>query len=424
MLTHFVKSFINAGLWYIAPMRLLFIADGRSPTTLSWLGHWTGSGHETHLISTFPCDRPPGLSSFHVLPVAFAGMAAQQTRGTAPKHSHGLVKRFRTTLRPLRYVLGPLSLPLHRRRFRALVDEIHPELVHSLRIPFEGMLATVTPGSIPLVVSTWGNDLTLHAHGSPLMKILTRRTLSRCDGLITDADRDIRLGFSMGFSSDKPTLVVPGAGGIHVDEIEAVSSIQPFPEDLPNGPIVVNARGQRPGSLRQDIFFQSIPLVLEKVPQALFVCPLLIGDPESVYWVETLGIGAHTKLWPPLNQAQLWGLYKRSLLYVSPSLHDGIPNSLLEAMASGCFPVVGNIESMQEWIIPGENGLLVDATSPRSLADGIITALESPDLRLKAKLKNAQIIAERADYNRCMTMVEAFYRKIADLFDPAENHPV
>jgi glycosyltransferase involved in cell wall biosynthesis len=81
-------------------------------------------------------------------------------------------------------------------------------------------------------------------------------------------------------------------------------------------------------------------------------------------------------------------------------------------MASGCFPVVGNIESMQEWIQPGVNGLLVDATSYLDVANGIIKALENPALRESSKNKNAHFIAERASYERCMAMTEAFYINI------------
>ena len=394
-------------------MRLLFIADGRSPTALSWLRHWIETGHQTHLASTFPCDPPPGLASFHILPVAFGGMAGEQNNNTVGStHTSGFVLRFRGRLRPLRYVLGPLSLPPYQARFRTLVGEIRPDLVHAMRIPFEGMLANATPEGIPLVVSIWGNDMTLHAHGSILMRSLTRRTLRRANGLIADAARDIRLGHEWGFAPDRPTLVVPGAGGIRFDEIEAASRSGTLPEELPDVPIVVNPRGQRPGSLRQDVFFQSIPLVLEKIPQALFICPPLVGDAESEHWVESLGIRSNTKLWPRLDQAQMWVLFKKARVFVSPSIHDGTPNSLLEAMACGCFPVVGNIESMQEWIAPGVNGLLVDAASPRALANGIIAALENPALCATAKNENTRIITERAEYKRCMAVTEAFYQKL------------
>lgn len=409
----FRQTNTDTGLWYSAIMRLLFVADGRSTTALSWMRQWTESGNQTHLISTFPCEPPKGLESFHILPIAFSGiLKGSHSNKAGPTSGNGKSRRLRNLLRPLRSLAGPISLPFYQTRFRNIVEEIHPDLVHALRIPFEGMLASSTPEGTPLVVSIWGNDLTLHAQGSFLMAAITRKTLHRADGLIADAKRDIRLGQEWGYANGKPTLVVPGAGGIRQEELENLSKREILPEELPEVPIVVNPRGLRPGSLRQDVFFQSIPLVLEKIPAALFICPNLAGDAEAEHWVESLNIQLNTKLWPRLKRPQMWYLYKRAGVFVSPSIHDGTPNSLLEAMASGCFPVVGNIESMQEWVTSGENGLLVDATSASDLANALISALGNPAMRALAKNKNAQIIAERAKYEKCLAMTEAFYTKI------------
>ena len=393
-------------------MRLLFVADGRSPITRSWLRHWTENGHETHLISTFPCLPPPGLTSFHELPVAFNRMAGAQATNTTEVPTRGrLVGPFRAVLRPLRYVLGPFTLLRYQNPFRQLVENIKPDLVHALRIPFEGMLASATPRRIPLIISIWGNDITLHARSFFLMAWLTRMTLRRADGLVADASRDILLGQDWGFRG--PTLTVPGSGGIRYDEIFAANRESAlFPEELPDAPIVVNPRGHRPGSLRQDVFFQSIPIVLEKFPKTVFVCPPLAGDAQARGWVSALGITANVRLWPLLSQRQLWALYKKAQVYVSPSVHDGTPNSLLEAMACGCFPVTGDVESLREWIAPNINGILVDATNPRRMADAVIAALENEDLRRKAAGQNAELIAARADYARCMQKVEQFYREI------------
>lgn len=400
-------------MWYIEIMRLLFVADGRSPTALSWMRHWIETGHETHLVSTFPCDPPPNLASFQVLGVAFGGYARHRGNSFLDTIGPGgAVQRWSGILRRARYVLGPMSLTAYRKRFRRIVKEIRPDLVHALRIPFEGMLAEATPEGIPIVVSTWGNDLTLHASGSFLMSRLTRRTLLRASGLISDTARDIRLACDWGFTKGKPTIIIPGAGGIRLDEIKAVSPKVLLPEVLAEVPIVVNPRGQRPGSLRQDVFFQSIPMVLEKIPQAVFICLQLAGDRKAERWVDVLGIRANTRLWNMLNREQVLALFKRARVYVSPSIHDGTPNSLLEAMACGCFPVVGNVDSIREWVTPGVNGLLVDATSARELANGIITALEDRKLYEIGRNKNALIIAERADQRQCMAMTEAFYRNV------------
>ena len=72
----------------------------------------------------------------------------------------------------------------------------------------------------------------------------------------------------------------------------------------------------------------------------------------------------HVLLLPYLDQQQLWQLFSRAQVYVSLSSHDGTPNTFLEALACGCFPVVGDIESLREWLEPERTGLLVDPTRP------------------------------------------------------------
>lgn len=184
-------------------MKILFVADGRSPTTLSWMGYWIETSHDVHLVSTFPCSIPPGLSSFHELPVAFGSMAGKQVRNTRVlDYRPGKIGPTRGFLRHLRYYLGPLSLPIYQANFRGLITQIQPDLVHALRIPFEGMMSVGTPPGIPLIISTWGNDITLHARGSFLMAHLTRNVLSRANGLITDTQRDIQLGIEWGFNPE------------------------------------------------------------------------------------------------------------------------------------------------------------------------------------------------------------------------------
>lgn len=393
-------------------MRLLFVADGRSPTTLNWLRHWVERGDEVFLVSTHPCAPSLNLAGIEVLPVAFSGMGASAGAWPAGKN---VLRSSRTLgLRlVLRNWLGPLTLPKSARRLQAILARVQPDLVHALRIPFEGMLAAEAAGKRPLVVSVWGNDFTLHALSSPLMRHYTSRTLQAADALHADCQRDVRLARQWGLPEGVPTLVVPGGGGIRLDEIEAAArGAGEFPEELPPGDLVVNPRGQRPGSLRQDVFFQAIPGVLKKIPAALFVCPPLAGDAEAEHWVDALGVRSRVRLWPRLEQKQLWSLLHRAQVYVSPSLHDGTPNSLLEAMACGCFPVVGKVESLCEWLRHGENGLLVDPSDPQALAEAIVSALRDPRLRAEAAQQNASILSTRAEYGRCMEAVEAFYRGI------------
>jgi glycosyltransferase involved in cell wall biosynthesis len=153
-------------------------------------------------------------------------------------------------------------------------------------------------------------------------------------------------------------------------------------------------------------------LILEQKPGVIFDCPAMKGEPEAEHWVQPLNIEAHVRLLPKLGATELAEVYRRSQVMVSPSVHDGTPNSLLEAMACGVFPVCGNLESIREWITDGENGLLVDPASPRALADATLRALDDAQLRAAAAKVNARLVTERADYSQNMQRIETFYQAL------------
>jgi glycosyltransferase involved in cell wall biosynthesis len=396
---------------------VLLVADGRSPITRRWIQTLLALDCRLSLISTFPCQPIDQVDLVGVLPVAFSALAgsqvdsdSQQTGKTTPKSRLAALRPF---LQHLRYFLGPLTLFFYSARFKRIVTELKPDLVHSLRIPFEGMLASYLPEGIPLLVSTWGNDLTLHARGSALMGTFTRRTLKRANGLISDTLRDIRLAREWGLAPDAPVLEVPGNGGVDLPEIEAIRKQHRPEADFlkKDAPLIINPRGFRPGSVHQEVFFQSIPLVLKELPDAQFVCTGMRGQKEALDWVDRLRIGNNVVLLPYLNQADLWNLFLRADVYVSVSSHDGTPNSLLEAMACGCLPVCGDIESIREWVTSGNNGLLVDPHDPQAVAKAILNACRDKDLQQKAKILNQEIIRTKAEVQVVRRKVDAFYKE-------------
>lgn len=423
-------------------MHILLVADGRSPITRRWVQGTLSLQHHVTLVSTYPCSPIPGVEQIVVLPVAFGNFAGSQV-GVVPRHvepvegaqrasgltdlsnpasissepsgGRRLLRRFRGLFVSARYLAGPLTLLYYGPRFRRLVKKIQPDLVHALRIPFEGILAAYTPPGIPLVISIWGNDLTLHAHRSESMARLTRRALRRAEGLMADAQRDIRLGREWGFALQRPTLVVPGNGGLNVRELrresgDASDLLAGIPADAP---LVINPRGFRPGSIRTEVFFQSIPYVLQHMPNVHFLCAGMAGQSEATQWLEKLRLDDQVHLLPYLSQRELWDLFLRAQVTVSVSAHDGTPNSLLEAMGCGCFPVTGDIESLREWLTPGVNGLLVDPEQPQALAEAVLAALNRPELRAVAAEKNMRLVAERAEVGMVRAQIEVFYQRLS-----------
>jgi glycosyltransferase involved in cell wall biosynthesis len=116
---------------------------------------------------------------------------------------------------------------------------------------------------------------------------------------------------------------------------------------------------------------------------------------------------------PPLAHNEMADVFRRAQIVASPSIHDGTPNSLLEGIACGCFPVAGDLESIREWITPNENGLLFDSNDAQSIANALCAAIENKNLREKALVTNREIILTRAEYRQNMQRAEEFYEKIA-----------
>jgi glycosyltransferase involved in cell wall biosynthesis len=378
-------------------MRLLFIADGRSPTARNWIQHWTRRGDEVHLATTFPCDPLPGLAGLEVAPVAFSG------RGTSTT-VQARDARLISIRQVVRHWLGPLTLPRAGRNLASIAARLQPDLVHAMRIPYEGMLAANANLRMPLVISVWGNDFTLHAPSTPLMRLATHRAMQAASALHADCQRDIRLARQWGLAQDKPTLVSPGNGGIHPEVFYPPA--QPAEE-----PVIFNPRGFR-AYVRNDTFFRSIPLVLKEIPTARFICASMAGQPEALNWLTTLGIEKNVELLPARPHFEMAEVYRSAQVLVSPSTHDGTPNTLLEGMACGCFPIAGDLESIREWITDGDNGLLIDPGDPAALAGAILRAIKNNDLRARAAGRNKTIIADRAVYERNMARVEGFYQDV------------
>jgi glycosyltransferase involved in cell wall biosynthesis len=387
-------------------MRLLFVADGRSPIAINWIRFFVERGDEVHLASTFNCQPELDLASLEVTPVAFSGTKKPSTSTSSrPASSKALGLpvpiRVRTAIR---HYLGPLTISRSAKKLRTAIERVKPDLIHAMRIPYEGMLAADAYNGIQLLVSVWGNDFTLHAPSTQLMRYYTRWTMQVANALHADCQRDIRLAQEWGFPAKRPTLVMPGSGGIRTEIFFP-------PEKLVDEPVVINPRGVR-AYMRNDVFFKAIPLVLSEIPDARFLCASMAGNAQAQKWIEGLDIGQSVELLSPMPHAQMADVYRRAAVLVSPSVHDGTPNTLLEGMACGCFPVAGDLESIREWITDGENGLLTDATDPVRLAKSIINALNYKELRNSASKQNNRIIKERAEYNACMKLAGSFYERL------------
>ena len=77
-------------------------------------------------------------------------------------------------------------------------------------------------------------------------------------------------------------------------------------------------------------------------------------------------------------------------IFVLPSLSEGFPLTILEAMASGLPIVTTRVRGLPEIVKDAENGFLVEPKNPGQLADKILLILGDDGLREKIARNNSQ----------------------------------
>jgi glycosyltransferase involved in cell wall biosynthesis len=94
-------------------------------------------------------------------------------------------------------------------------------------------------------------------------------------------------------------------------------------------------------------------------------------------------------------------------------ISDGISTTLLEAMAMGTFPIQADRSCGDEWVTPGETGMLVSPHDTAGLAAAITRALTDDRLVDAAAAANRRVVEARWDAETNGAQVARQYRLLA-----------
>jgi len=160
-------------------------------------------------------------------------------------------------------------------------------------------------------------------------------------------------------------------------------------------------------------FVQMAKLVHERCPTAEF---RIVGDgparlplARAIRDLHLESCATMVGYIPP--SAKLVEEYQRAWVYVLPSRLEGLPTTILEAMACGTPPVVRDIPNNRE-ALSRKEGFLVDNDSPESYANPIAWALEnSTELRKTGAAARARIV-EQFTWEKVARKYDAVLRTI------------
>jgi glycosyltransferase involved in cell wall biosynthesis len=159
------------------------------------------------------------------------------------------------------------------------------------------------------------------------------------------------------------------------------------------------------------LLVRAIPYVLKEEPKTKFI---IAGDGSEKEKLENkvkqLNVSSSVQFLGRVPHQEMPSLLGQSDIYVSTSPHDGTSVSLLEALASGAFPVVTDIPSNREWIADGDNGFLVPEENENYLAKKIVEAIRNHRLLGEAHEKNRKIVEQRAYWRENIKKIAEFYQ--------------
>jgi len=294
-------------------------------------------------------------------------------------------------------------------RLVALIKEIQPDLVHSLEMQSQTyhVLKAKQQFNFKWAYFCWGNDLYMFKDNDKHKKKINE-VLKNIDFLFTDTHRDIILAKNNGFNKEQVN-VFPGGGGYEIIKykkfilplfIRKTIIIKGYEHNYGRAITVLNAIDKIADTIKKfDIYVYSAhQIVVDKI--------------KEINKKHHLNIQYSTRD-QEISHKELLAKFGSAKIAIGNSISDGIPNTLLEAIILGAFPIQSNPGgATEDYIVDGGNGFLIENPEDASeIADKISKALKNDELLEKVFIIN-QEKAKKLDYKVIQKLVIEVYHNI------------
>jgi len=293
-------------------------------------------------------------------------------------------------------------------QFEKVLKQVQPDVVHSfaLYVSCTPILSVMNRyKNIKWIYSSWGSDLFYFQHIPGYLKDI-KKVLSKIDYLFTDCKRDFDIAKKLGFNGEF-LGVFPGGGGFEIKKFNR------YKMPLPKRKIIL-VKGYQGRSGR------AIPIIkaLEKLSKELNEYEIVVFGADTAVFdyvkQKKLNQNNNFKIFKKLPYQDIIKLMGKSLIYIGNSNSDGIPNTLIEAICMGVFPIQSNPGGATEEIIQNNtNGLLInDCENIEEIKSLMLKVLSASKLIESAFLINQNEAKNQFDREKVKQKVLLKYSKI------------
>jgi glycosyltransferase involved in cell wall biosynthesis len=287
-----------------------------------------------------------------------------------------------------------------------ILKKIGPDIVHSQMIGM-GVPALAAKKLFGLPYIVWGRGSDVHLSGKSV-KFILRPVLKNADAVIALTEN---MKKNMGGFCNRDIFVIPN--GIDLDRFNNLSK-----KDLRSGlqlgqdAKIITFIGRLHPVKGVTFLIKAMKLIKNEEPNTKLI---IIGDGSEKERLKE--IARELNLEPSvifLQQVPNQSIPKYTVasdVFVLPSLSEGFPLTILEAMASGLPVVSTRVGGLSEIITEGENGFLVEPGKPEQLAEKILFFLKNDEARAKVSENNKEK-AKQYSWESIVSKVEAIYYEV------------
>lgn len=286
---------------------------------------------------------------------------------------------------------------------RRLLREWKTDLVHA-HLPSAGILARVV-SPVPVVYTEHNVAWSYH----PTTRILNRLTYAR-NAAITAVSEAVAKSVT-GYPGPEVETVPNGVAP--VDDPVAASRGRDELDLSADDELVVHVGNIRPGK-GHDMLIDATTELLRLRPNVTVVSiggEKHFGDLERLR-EKTREAGIQNRLRFLGRQADALSFILAADVYVNPADFEGLPVTILEAMAAGRPVVATAVGGVPSVIQDGHNGRLVAAGSPQALAKVIAEVLANPEQAERMGQAAAETVVEEYGLEPMIRRFEDIYRRL------------
>ena len=305
---------------------------------------------------------------------------------------------------------------LEQRWLAQVIREWKPTIVHTLGIDPAGEFYFDTRREYGL--EAFGQWVAQTRGGSDLA--LTRFDESRAaqiaailratDCILSDNAINFEIAREMGVTADQisPIGTVPGTGGVDIRELSSYASGPPSSRHIMLWPKAYEC----PWSKALPVF-EALVTHWHRLPPCEI--HLLATVAETRMWFHALPaeIKQACRIDDRIPRHELLQLMGRARVMLAPSLVDGTPNSMFEAMATGAFPVLSPLDTIRPLVRDGSNVLFARNLYPNEIGEALVRAMTDDALVDSAAERNLDLVRELADRTTIRPRVMNLYEGMA-----------